>query len=98
MRLINNRLSALDSLRGIAAIGVAFFWHYQHFIPQSESPFRSIAYWFYQYGWLLVDFFFVLSGFIFAYVYTEKIAGRTITFKQYSLLRVSRLYPLHIIT
>jgi len=92
------RITPLDSLRGLAAIGVAFFWHYQHFQPQNGYPFSYIGYWFYHYGWNLVDFFFVLSGFIFSYVYKEGISSSTVTVKEYIVLRVSRLYPLHFIT
>jgi peptidoglycan/LPS O-acetylase OafA/YrhL len=92
------RLKPLDSLRGIAAIGVAFFWHYQHFIPQDQSPFRHVAHWFYYYGWNLVDFFFVLSGFVFSYIYLQKILERKITLSEFSILRLSRLYPLHLVT
>lgn len=88
----------MDSLRGLAALGVAFFWHYQHFITIDSAPFRSIGYWLYHFGWNLVDLFFVLSGFIFTYVYMEKIKERRISFTEYGLLRFSRLYPLHLLT
>lgn len=91
-------MSSLDSLRGIAAIGVAFFWHYQHFQPQNGFPFSKTWYWFYHYGWNLVDFFFVLSGFVFSYVYKKQIAENQISLRKYSVLRLSRLYPLHIVT
>lgn len=92
------RLKALDSLRGLAAFGVALFWHYQHFTPIDTAPFRTVAYWFYHYGISLVDFFFVLSGFIFSYVYKEKILEGKLTLGEYGFLRFSRLYPLHFIT
>jgi peptidoglycan/LPS O-acetylase OafA/YrhL len=92
------RISTLDSLRGIAAIGVAFFWHYQHYNPQNGYPFSRIGYWFYTYGWNLVDLFFVLSGFVFSYVYGAKIVERKISFKEYGILRFSRLYPIHFVT
>ncbi|WP_252221729.1 MULTISPECIES: acyltransferase [unclassified Clostridium] len=92
------RLSVLDSLRGLAAIGIAFFWHYQHFNPQNGYPFSGKAYWFYNYGWSLVDFFFVLSGFIFCYVYKKRIKNHELSFKKYAILRFSRLYPLLFIT
>lgn len=88
----------LDSLRGIAAIGVAFFWHYQHFSPQNGFPFGNLAYWFYHFGAGLVDLFFVLSGFIFCYIYTDRIRSKLLTFREYAVLRLSRLYPLHLVT
>lgn len=92
-----SRLSALDAFRGIAALGVALFWHYANFSP-SLYPFRTKGYWFYHYGWNLVDFFFVLSGFVLSYVYMAKISDQRLSFQNFSILRLSRLYPLHIIT
>jgi len=92
----------LDSLRGFAAIGVALFYHYQHYIGintySGDYPFSSFGFWFFKYGWSLVDFFFVLSGFVFSYVYKEKIAQNKIGFKEYCFLRFSRLFPLHFVT
>lgn len=91
------RLSALDGLRGIAALGVAIFWHYQHFAPASY-PFAAKAYWLYHYGESLVDLFFVLSGFIFCHVYKQRILDRSIAFGTFATLRLSRLYPLQLVT
>ena len=99
-----NRLRPLDSLRGIAAIGVAFFWHYKHFNYAyfennlAALPLYSVFNWFYLYGWNLVDFFFVLSGFIFMHVYSRNIVEEKISRRSFFILRLSRLYPLHIIT
>ncbi len=101
---IYNRLRPLDSLRGIAAIGVAFFWHYKHFdfayfeANPAALPLFSAFNWFYMCGWNLVDFFFVLSGFIFMHVYSDKIRSKEIDEKSFFILRISRLYPLHVIT
>ncbi len=98
------RLRSLDSLRGIAAIGVAFFFHYSHFNiehftahPETQ-PWYSTLSWFYHSGWNLVDCFFVLSGFIFMHVYLKKITEYRISEKTFFILRLSRLYPLHIAT
>jgi len=98
------RLRSLDSLRGIAAIGVAFFFHYSHFNtgyftahPEAQPWFSALR-WFYQCGWNLVDFFFVLSGFIFMHVYYKKISENLVSEKTFFILRLSRLYPLHIAT
>lgn len=92
-----NRINSLDGLRGLAAIGVAFFWHYQHFNPET-FPFSRKAYWFYQYGYSLVDLFFILSGFIFCYVYKARLTSKSLGIKEYGVLRFSRLYPLHLLT
>jgi peptidoglycan/LPS O-acetylase OafA/YrhL len=99
-----NRLRPLDSLRGLAAVGVAFFWHYKHFNythfenNMAALPLYSVFSWFYLYGWNLVDFFFVLSGFIFMHVYSKNIVEDKISERTFFILRLSRLYPLHIMT
>ena len=51
-------------------------------------------------GWLWVDFFFLLSGFVLAHAYGERfsrwpgIAG----FREFLVFRFARLWPLHIVT
>lgn len=91
------RLVPLDAVRGVAAIGIAIFWHYQHFAPE-VFPFSSKGYWFYHYGYLCVDLFFVLSGFVFSYVYGERLRKRMISAAEFACLRFSRLYPLAAVT
>ena len=91
------RILPLDSLRGISAVGIAFFWHYVHFRP-TEFPFSKKAYWLYNYGFSFVDLFFILSGFVFCYVYKDKIINNKISFKDYAINRFSRLYPMMLLT
>jgi peptidoglycan/LPS O-acetylase OafA/YrhL len=94
-------LAALHGLRGVAALGVAVFFHYIHFGGGiAEYPFASteVAGWLYANGWLLVDLFFLLSGVIFTYRYLEPVAGGAVTGRQFFVLRLSRLYPLHLFT
>src|SRR5258708_7744981 len=50
------RISIIEAMRGIAAISVALF----HFSVQLEGPARDI----FAYGWVGVDVFFVISGFV----------------------------------
>ncbi|MDN8047553.1 acyltransferase [Burkholderia multivorans] len=89
----NERLHELDSLRGLAAIGV-IGWHYtNHF---HASPFPSLMAPFYRHGLLLVDFFFVLSGFVLARTYWND--GRSSSFVKNVRDRIARLYPLHFAT
>lgn len=87
------RIHQLDALRGIAALGVVF-WHYgAHF---DAHPLRMILHPFYNAGFLLVDFFFVLSGYVIARAYwndkRQWHASRNVW------ARVARLYPLHLLT
>ena len=82
------------------------FCHYRHFSYPlgvkviKSSPFFNYEpfHWLYVNGWLLVDFFFVLSGFIFSACYLEKIRQSKIEPRAFFVLRFSRLYPLHIFT
>ncbi len=97
---------SLDALRGLAALGVVL-WHWQHFfcggaapagfIP-AHQPFYSAFSLLYTGGWRAVDLFFCLSGFIFSWLYSDRIAQGEISFKSFALLRFSRLYPLHFAT
>lgn len=98
------RLYSLDVLRGIAALSVVF-WHWQHFYSLSSAPFireaQPLFSWFsplYRNGDLAVDFFFLLSGFIFFWLYPKKIFEGHVSAKDFFVLRFSRLYPLHLIT
>jgi len=91
------RFKALDGIRGIAAIIVAFIWHYQHFAPETY-PFSKVLYWPYHFGWIMVDLFFILSGFIFFNIYGKRISEHTLSLKDFAVLRFSRLYPLHWLT
>lgn len=87
------RIKAFDSLRGMAALGVVF-WHYgAHF---HAYPFRSWLQPFYNAGYLLVDFFFVLSGYVIAKAYWREGRQRKLVPNIWS--RISRLYPLHLLT
>ena len=82
----SHRFAALDALRGIAALGVAL----HHIVavngPASWSLLRN--------GGLFVDFFFVLSGFVIAAAYGERLA-QGFSLVRYAVLRVGRVWPLH---
>lgn len=101
------RFYSLDALRGVAALSVVF-WHWQHFyfegnqpsadFDASAQPLFAVFELLYRWGWLAVDFFFTLSGFIFCWLYTEKLSSREISGREFFLFRFSRLYPLHLLT
>lgn len=98
----NERIYTLDVLRGVAAIGVVF-WHWRMLwagkIYSVETlPLYDFFFIFYEKGWLAVDLFFMLSGFIFSWLYAEAISERIVNAKEYVILRFSRLYPLHLVT
>ena len=62
-----HRFEALDSWRGICALMVALL-HFEAFSHLKDLPFFNDAY-------LFVDFFFVLSGFVIAANYRQRLAN-----------------------
>lgn len=56
----------LDGLRGIAAVAVVIFHFMEFAIPDYTKNFIA-------HGYLAVDFFFCLSGFVIAYAYDNRI-------------------------
>jgi peptidoglycan/LPS O-acetylase OafA/YrhL len=79
-------------LRGIAAILVVFFHFFSYLRPHLPSEDYS---WFFTRGYLMVDLFFILSGFIISYVYN--IVGKPmLPYGDFLVRRLIRLYPLHL--
>lgn len=103
----SRRLTALDALRGVAALAVVA-WHWQHFFALSGSwqsgwtramqPLFPLLKPLYLQGWAAVDLFFVLSGFVFFWLYSEAIREGRMRGRAFALMRFSRLYPLQILT
>ena len=96
----SNRNLALDSLRGMAVMGI-LIWDYQHFFQLSGSfaqPYEEYLPFLYKFGWIMVDLFFCLSGYIFFSYYQKMISANQILFKDFMILRLSRLYPLIVLT
>lgn len=49
-------------------------------------------------GYLAVDFFFILSGFILAHCYRESINSGTFSYRGFLVRRFARIYPVHLFT
>ena len=49
-------------------------------------------------GYLWVDFFFLLSGFILCHVHAEEFAKRPVPYREFLFKRIARVYLLHILT
>lgn len=74
----------LDGLRGVAAIAIVVF----HFMEIVHPPSKN----FIAHGFLAVDFFFCLSGFVIAYAYDDRMGK--IGIREFFKSRLIRLHPL----
>ncbi|PSR56998.1 acyltransferase [Adhaeribacter arboris] len=78
----------LDGLRGIAALAVVIFHFMEWVYPDSSRNFIG-------HGFLAVDFFFCLSGFVIGYAYDDRIGK--IGVMEFLKSRLIRLHPLVIL-
>lgn len=80
--------TVLDGLRGIAALAVVLF----HFMEMAIADYSKN---FIGHGFLAVDFFFCLSGFVIGYAYDDRI--KKIGLIEFFKSRIIRLHPLVIL-
>lgn len=84
-------IRAMTGVRGAAACFVMIY----HFCVNlhSDSPW-SIAL---KHGYLSVDLFFILSGFVMAHVYGPAFSDGTFSFREFLWHRFTRIYPLYLL-
>lgn len=87
-KITSDRFEVLDSWRGICALLVSLLH------MQVLSDFGTLP--FFKNSFLFVDFFFVLSGFVIAANYEERLA-HGFGLGKFMLLRFGRLYPLYFV-
>jgi peptidoglycan/LPS O-acetylase OafA/YrhL len=80
------RFIALDGLRGLAAL-LVIFYHVQWPTHLTNNNFVKN-------GYLAVDVFFIISGFVIFQTYVDNVVTVN-AFKRFMCLRFFRLYPLH---
>ncbi|SFS47699.1 acyltransferase family protein [Sphingobacterium wenxiniae] len=80
----------LDGLRGVAALMVLGYHIFEAFATSHIDQHIN-------HGYLAVDFFFLLSGFVIAYAYDERWKKNTITLKGFLKRRLIRLHPMVVI-
>jgi len=78
----------LDGLRGVAALIVVTFHLFE---PHAASRFVQII----NHGYLAVDFFFVLSGFVIGYAYDDR--WKTMSAAEFFKRRLIRLHPMIVV-
>jgi peptidoglycan/LPS O-acetylase OafA/YrhL len=91
-RYLNN----LTSLRGVAALWVAAF----HFYSLTGSLFKDQQVMLLKKGYLMVDLFFIMSGFIIRHVYWDQFKNGISRkgLREFIVARFARIYPLHLFT
>jgi len=82
---MGRRFTSLDGLRGVAALAVLV----------RHVPDRTLARDWMSGSYLAVDLFFLLSGFVLAHAYEERLADG-LSLGRFFKLRLARLYPLHL--
>lgn len=79
----------LDGLRGVAALLVVWYHIFEGFQFAGNKPVID----FINHGYLAVDFFFILSGFVVGYAYDNR-WGKTLTLAGFFRRRLIRLQPM----
>ncbi|MEM7478835.1 MAG: acyltransferase [Planctomycetota bacterium] len=88
---MRNEIVPLTSLRFFAAFFVYAF-HVRAFVyPEIDELTGFISY-----GYIWVDFFFLLSGFVLAYNYSQRLSSKSLL--KFFVARIARIYPVHIVT
>ena len=82
------RFDVLDALRGICAVLLVLF----HFESNGYIASLPVV----QNGWMFVDYFFVLSGFVITHSYAARLSGGEVSVARFIGLRLGRIYPLHL--
>ena len=78
----------LDGLRGVAALMVIWYHVFEGYAFASDTMITT-----FNHGYLAVDFFFILSGFVIGYAYDDR-WGKNFTMKDFIKRRLIRLHPM----
>ena len=78
----------LDGLRGVAALVVILYHIFEGYAFASNGTIDTL-----NHGYLAVDFFFILSGFVIGYAYDDR-WGKGLTMKNFFKRRLIRLHPM----
>ncbi len=89
-------IKPLTSFRFFFAL-IVFLSHLS--LTNSHDPlFEKLNKAVFQEGYLGVSFFFILSGFVLALNYKNKFLKNEITYRDFWIARIARIYPLHLVT
>lgn len=91
----NAQITSLTGMRGIAAVGVLLHHIIIYLMPAAGIAVGAHTQ-FFRNGYLWVDFFFILSGFLLAVLYLQDFSERRAKFFDFMVFRFARIYPLHV--
>lgn len=83
--ITRSHYAILDGLRGVASVMVVAFHIFE---AHATNHFDQVI----NHGYLAVDFFFVLSGFVIGYAYDDRWTKMSV--KEFFKLRLARLQPM----
>jgi peptidoglycan/LPS O-acetylase OafA/YrhL len=87
-------IRSLTGVRGVAAVIIVVY----HFGKFHIDPGSGVIVWSVPHGYLPVDMFFMLSGFVMGYVYRDAFLSVPLTnYKTFLIKRIARLYPAYIV-
>lgn len=90
-----DQLPSLTALRGLAALWVVLYHFSVQCLPRLDAVPHSYLI---HKGYLAVDFFFMLSGFVMTHVYHRAFAESVArNYRSFLIARVARIYPLHLL-
>ena len=78
----------LDGLRGVAALMVIWYHVFEGYAFAGGGNIETL-----NHGYLAVDFFFILSGFVIGYAYDDR-WDKSLTMKDFFKRRLIRLHPM----
>jgi peptidoglycan/LPS O-acetylase OafA/YrhL len=97
MSLSQKRINSLDFLRGVASLAVAWFHLCTFHYPSADGRYYHLVKMSGTYGWLGVEVFFVISGFVIPYSLNR--AGYQLSsYPRFLLKRIVRLDPPYLVS
>ena len=95
--VLTPRMAGLDLLRGVAILAVVFYHGFSFGAPRLALPNRAIAFFYHLtgWGWLGVNLFFILSGFLITGLLQDSVAKNRY-YRRFYIRRVLRILPAYL--
>jgi peptidoglycan/LPS O-acetylase OafA/YrhL len=95
--LLASRMPGLDLLRGVAILAVIFYHGFSFSAPRLALPNRPVAFLYHLtgWGWLGVNLFFILSGFLITGLLQDSVANERY-YRRFYIRRALRILPAYL--